>query len=288
VTDPIDLTVVIPCRNGAATLGAQLQALLEQEAIGAWEIVVADNGSTDATADVIASFADAAVPVRRVDAGETAGINYGRNRGVQAGRGALVVLCDADDVVEQGWLRELWTTFESGADLVGGALRHFSAACGVLDATPELPSWPMHGFLPRPSGANCGFTREAYDAIGGFDERFQGGADETEFFWRAQLSGYRLRFVENAVVRYSHRESLRGLFKQKFRYGRAQAQLYAQFRGAGMPRSSTRGAVKEWSRFPLYAVRIGLSSKRRDAAIRILGFAIGRAAGSWRYRVWYP
>jgi GT2 family glycosyltransferase len=146
----------------------------------------------------------------------------------------------------------------------------------------------MHGFLPRPSGANCGFTREAYDAIGGFDESFRIGATETEFFWRAQLNGYRLRFAENAVVRYSHRESVRHLFKQKFEYGRAQAQLYAQFGGAGMPRSSTRGAVRVWLRFPLYAVRVCLISKRRGAAIRILGFAIGRAVGSWRYRVWYP
>ena len=106
----MELSIVIPSRNAGAKLGQQLRALLGQNGLSdAWEIIVADNGSTDDTVEHISSFSGWTIPIRHVDAGAEPGINRARNRGVLASRGRFVLICDADDIVEDGWLRSMWT-----------------------------------------------------------------------------------------------------------------------------------------------------------------------------------
>ncbi len=61
------ISVVIPCRDGARVLAKQIDALLSQQTSAEFEIVVADNGSTDGTADLVHGYADPRVRV--VDAG---------------------------------------------------------------------------------------------------------------------------------------------------------------------------------------------------------------------------
>jgi glycosyltransferase involved in cell wall biosynthesis len=282
----MELSVVIPCRNGAATLGTQLRALELQQTAGAWEIVVADNGSTDGTADVVSRFGSSVVPIRRVDASGVSGINHARNQGIRAARGRYIVLCDADDIVEPGWLSAMWDALAHGADLVGGAVRR--ARGRKLADEPDAGLLNGLGFLPWPYGANCGFARWVHDELGGFDESYVFGGEEVEFFWRAQLRGYDLRFVPAAVVTYVQRDTPKAVFSQKFEYGRAAVQLYASFRSMGMPRSSTPHALVKWARIPAKAARALLERDGwYDFAIS-LGFATGRLFGSWKYRVWYP
>lgn len=282
----MELTVVIPCRNGEATLGAQLRALELQEATGEWEVVVADNGSTDGTAQLVSSFSSPAVPIRLVDASRASGINHARNEGVRASRGRYILLCDADDIVDSGWVSAMWAAFTDGADLVGGSVRR--ARGGQVAEVPEVGLHDGLGFLPWPYGANCGFTRSVWNDLRGFDEAYVFGGEETEFFWRAQLRGYQLRMVPEAVVTYVQRDELKAVFSQKLRYGRAAVQLYASFGPMGMPRSPTRKALAKWARIPVKAAHALLNRASWYDFVVSLGFAAGRLSGSWRYRVWYP
>src|SRR6185295_6515304 len=55
---PALTSVVIPAYNAAATIGAQLDALAAQTYNGAWEVLVCDNGSSDTTLEVVASYTD--------------------------------------------------------------------------------------------------------------------------------------------------------------------------------------------------------------------------------------
>lgn len=281
----MELSVVIPCRNGAAKVGTQLRALELQQAAGEWEIIVADNGSTDGTADVVSRFISSVVPIRLVDASRTPGVSHAMNEGVRAAGGRYILVCADDDIVDPEWVSAMWTAFAGGADLVGGPVRRVGGQTvagefgGLQDGL---------GFFPWPYGANCGFTRRVWDDLGGFDEAYVFGGEETEFFWRAQLRGYHLRFVPEAVVTYTQREKPRQVFSQKFKYGRSAVQLYANFRSMGMPRSSTLNALMKWARMPL-KVASALRDRDRWYDFMIsLGFAAGRLSGSWRFRVWYP
>lgn len=90
--DP-DISVVIPARNAAATLAETLRSVLAQGRLG--EVVVVDDGSTDATAGIARGFGD---PRIRVIAGPRTGIADALNAGFRAARLAYVARCDADDV----------------------------------------------------------------------------------------------------------------------------------------------------------------------------------------------
>jgi len=280
----LDLSVVIPCRNGASTLGAQLRALELQDVAVKWEIIVADNASTDGTAELVSNF-QSSIPIRLIDASHVLGSNHARNQGVRAARGRYLLLCDADDIVEPGWMSEMWRALDAGAVLVGGAMRR--ARGRQVAQRPDTTLQNGLAFLPWPYGANCGFARQVFEELGGFNEAHVFGP-EVEFFWRAQLRGYQLQFVPGAVVTYLQRDTPKAVFAQKYQYGQAAVQLYTAFRTSGMPRSSTRQALVKWARLPAKTARALVQRDRwYDVAIS-LGFAIGRLSGSWKYRVWYP
>src|SRR4051812_13236272 len=108
----VDVSVVIPCRNGAPFLRNQLDALLSQRTNAAFEVIVADNGSTDDTVDVIRSYDDPRVQL--ADAAGRIGANFARNVGVAVSRGEVILLTDADDLVQGGWIEAYWVAFGNG------------------------------------------------------------------------------------------------------------------------------------------------------------------------------
>lgn len=271
-------SVVIPCRDGAATLGRQLRALAAQDFAGAYEVVVADNGSRDASRAVVAAAARTDPRVRGVDAGGLPGINHARNVGVAHARGDFVLLCDADDAVTPGWLAAMDRARRAGADCVGGAVERRLPDETVVGTDPGTTTHLWR--VPRPIGANCGFARAVHDAVGGFDETLTGGGDESDFFYRAHLAGYHTVAVPDAVVVYYERERLRDLARQQFRYGRQSVRIYLRFRDAGLPRRPLRrvpvtlagGLVRVLSRDRL----------TRRVGVKRLALTAGRVAGSVR------
>ena len=285
-TDTPLLSVVIPARNGASTLAVQLDALAASEPPGvSFEVVVADNGSTDDTAEVARAYADR-LPIRVIDAGRSPGINVARNDGVAAALGQWILLCDADDEADRDWLRTMCSGFVEGHNLLGGVIDYSRLN------SPEVQAWRgatkarvvAHlGYLPFAHGANLGFSRHVFDTIGGFDERFVGGGDDVDFCWRGQLAGFTLHEVPASVMHYRLRPTLGDLWRQYVKYGSSEAQLFQTFRHSGMNRRPWRQVVQGlwWliSRFPFAAPR-----PRRGAWVRRAGLWWGRLRGSVQHR----
>lgn len=283
------VSVVIPVRDGAATLPRQLDALVAQRTPGDWEVVIADNGSTDSTVRVAQSYADR-LPIRVVDVSERIGINAARNGGVRAAAGEFVCLCDADDEVAPGWVHAMRTA-APGHGGVGGRLDERSlndadaAAWRPWSAQDGLPV--ALGFLPFAVGANCGFWRAVFDELGGFDERYVRGGADVEFFWRVQLAGHRLAFAPGAVVAYRHRAGLRATARQFWRYGMADAQLYQNFRQHGVPRDTAHTVWRAWRMVAVDGLR-SHRTESRGRAVRTAAYRLGRLRGSLRQRVLFP
>ena len=221
------ISVVIPCRDGAGVLAKQLDAVLAQETSTQFEIVVADNGSTDGTADLVRSYRDPRV--RLVDAGRAPGANVARNVGIAASKGDFILLTDADDVVHNGWIEAYHRAFMGGAQAVGGGLDRI-----LGDGTLLARERRLYPALARKdvfaNGTNCGFTRELFSRVHGFDESFKGGADEVDFFWRAAEAGFMLEFVPDAVVSKVQRTDLKAAFRQYWNFGRGEARMLDKFR----------------------------------------------------------
>lgn len=286
---PSLVSVVIPAYNCADVIASQLDALAAQDYRGDWEIVVADNRSTDGTRAAAERHAPAVpVPVRVVDAFENQGVSHARNAGVAAATGDLILLADADDRAEPGWLSAM-VAAAATLDVIGG----------WLDPTPlndELTrSWrpvlprdhlPIaENWLPYAVGANLGFRRSVVDRVGGFREDYARGGDDIEFCWRAQLRGLAVGAAPDAVMAYRFRSGLRSLFRQYEGYGLASPRLFRDHRHLGMPRSRARDVAIAYAQLVRDLPRALVDPVARGNWVRRAAFRWGRIKGSWHYKV---
>jgi glycosyltransferase involved in cell wall biosynthesis len=284
------ISVVIPVRNGATHLPEQLAALAQQTYAGDWEVVVADNGSGDATRDCALARASSLPRLRVLDASTRVGVAHARNVGAAAADGEILVFCDADDRVYPNWLDAMVIAMRE-ADAVGGALEwstlNSPAIPGPRNAGTEALLEVTPPFLPFPSGANCAVHTALHRALGGFDERFVGGGDDVEFFWRLQLAHHRLAFAPEARVAYRERPTLLGAAGQAYRWSRSQPGLYREFRAVGMPRSSVLAAGRAWAHLVVRAPWYWSQPCDRRRWAVVVAERAGRLAGSVRYRALY-
>ena len=98
------LSVIIPCKNMGATIGAQLEALANQSWSEPWEVIVSDNGSSDDSVRVVQRYAARLPNLRLVDASDRPGASHARNVGARHATAPALAFCDADDEVGVDWL----------------------------------------------------------------------------------------------------------------------------------------------------------------------------------------
>ncbi|QNE15587.1 glycosyltransferase family 2 protein [Pseudarthrobacter sp. NBSH8] len=281
----IDFSIVIPCLNGETTLRRQLSALVSQSFHGRYEVLVADNGSTDSTVSIIEDFERRYPWVRRVDAGGRKGINHARNRGIDESGGNFILFCDSDDEVDRDWLQEMASSVSNGSVAVGGTLDRRLPGGERLSIERRL--YTMFWDIPWPAGANCGFSRSVFEAVGKFDEELMGGADETDYFWRIHFAGYSTDLVEGAIVKYFVRAQLKQVFRQAFNYGASHVRLYAKYRTLGMPRSNPLRSLAVIGHSCVVLLSARKRSPERRKAVERLGAHLGRIRGSIQERVIY-
>lgn len=229
--------VVIPAWNAASTIGAQLAALARQEYAGGWRVIVADDGSTDDTVAAVESAVSTfPVPLSVLRLGPpNRGSAAARNAAVRVTDEQLILFCDADDEVRTGWIAALAAALAK-ADGAGGRLE--------LDRlnSPEMLRWaaPTRAWerdwlvtsewgLPSPIGACSAIRREAWSAVGGFDERLGSRGEDIDLFWRLQRLGGSLAFAPNAVVSYRLAPDRRTLLRKLYASGRAHTVVLRSF-----------------------------------------------------------
>jgi glycosyltransferase involved in cell wall biosynthesis len=191
MSEPL-LSVVMPVWNGAEFIEEAVRSLLDQHDAGPLEVVVADDGSTDASADV-AEAAGARV-VRRPHAGVAAA----RNVGLAAARGELLTFLDADDVSVPGSLRARrdLLAVDPGLDFVVGQLDVFGPG------RDRLPPWVAERVVGgSPAGGLWSFfaPRALFDRIGPFDESFE-LAEDADWLGRVRATGARGGTVESVCT----------------------------------------------------------------------------------------
>lgn len=287
VEDSVDVSVVIACRDEERFLARQLAAVAAQECSLSWELVIADNGSTDRSIEIAEGFRSRVPSLGIVDASGHAGPAAARNEGVRQAKGRLLIFCDADDEVAPGWLAAMARGLEKHP-LVAARLDH--------ELLNPRWSWSMRRsqgallqtvppFMPYTFCAAMGVRREVHDRVGGFDESLRAGEDR-DYCYRLQLAGVALSLVEDAVVHYRHRDSAIGRYRQARGYGYCNVQLYHDYRQLGLGRPSPNRALLSWLALPVEMVLALRSRPRWLVWMARAGWRVGRLEGCLRYRIW--
>jgi glycosyltransferase involved in cell wall biosynthesis len=253
----LDISLIICTRNRAAQLVGCLEAVARLRYSGSWELVMVDNGSTDATRRTIASFAErAGLPVRYVHQ-PTPGLSNARNAGLAVARGALIAFTDDDCYVDPELLTRTVAAFKR-PDLgyvSGRILLHDPDDYpATVNESAEPLVFPPGRYLAPGAirGANLAFRRTALDGIGGFDPLFGSGArfpaEDIDAAGRCSLRGWTGAYDPSIIVSHHHGRKAADVPKlfRAYDYGRgayhAKLLLYdraprAALRGwAGLPR----------------------------------------------------
>lgn len=275
------VSVVIPCHNAAATVDRQISAVLAQLRPND-ELVLVDNRSTDATRAVLDAAAARDGRVRVVSAEERAGANHARNTGAATARHDVILFCDADDMVHPGWVDALRAALSNGG-VAGGAATPVDATGRRLG--PDLGLHEIFGGPAYPLGASMGLHRDILRAVGGFDESFAGGHDETDLAWRADAAGWPTVFVPSARIDYVQRPDAHTAVRQRRSYARTAIQLWTRHPETVDPHGvSLRGAVRNLARNVPSGLRVLLRTATTEQAAG-WGWNVGLLEGHLRYRV---
>jgi glycosyltransferase involved in cell wall biosynthesis len=191
---PVRVSIVIPARDAEAMIGRTVAAACAQELDGEFEVVVVDDGSSDATARVARDAG-----ARVVSNATSLGPADARNAGVASSGAPLVAFTDADCVPAPGWLRAGVAALAQ-ADLVQGR----------VEPEPGVPVGPFDHVINvrEETGlyetANLFVRREWFERVGGF-RPFMNPAqghfgEDLVFGWEVRRAGGRTAFAGDAVV----------------------------------------------------------------------------------------
>lgn len=286
----VDLTVILPVRDGAETVRQQIDAVLACEWDGEWELLVVDNGSTDATPEVVAGYVLADPRVRVVQAVDHAGLSYARNVGVRAARGRAVAFCDDDDVVDPSWVAAMGTALRDHPVVASHMVYETLSGTDALAGRADFQSDHVEHLFGYPivNGAS-GWRRSLWLELGGNDEAMRTTGEDFDMALRAHVQrGVEPYFAADAVYHCRRRTGFRDTFRQARRYGDAHVELYARYgRGRVDRRRELRRALTTW-----YWLLRALPTLRRPEARTLwawrAGQRVGRLEGSLRRRTLWP
>lgn len=218
------VSVVVCSYNGSRTIRDCLEAV-SRLAYPAYETIVVDDGSTDAT-PMIARQYDC-----RLIQTENRGLATARNLGLQAATGEIIAYLDDDAYPDPHWLHYLADMFRTTSHAgIGGPNLAPPGDGPIAECVSRAPGGPMHVLVTDSvaehiPGCNMAFRRDRLMAIGGFDTQFRIAGDDVDVCWRLQAQGWTLGYHPAAQVWHHRRNSIRAYWKQQIGYGRAEAML---------------------------------------------------------------
>jgi len=207
------VSIIIPNWNGAAHLPTCLDSLRAQT-VRDFEVIVADNASTDGSLDLLArDYPEAQV----IALDRNRGFTGACNAGLRAGRGEILILLNNDTEADRHWLAEVAAAFERhpAAGLVASKMllfdrRNILHCAGDVFKTDGTPGnrgvWEedrgQYGEGPvfSANGGSAAYRRALLEQVGLLDEDFFFSCEDVDLAWRAQLAGWQCIYAPRAVV----------------------------------------------------------------------------------------
>ncbi len=228
LTDAPSASVIVPAYNAAPTITRCLESLKRLN-YSDYEIIVADDGSTDSTAEVAESAG-----VRTLKLPHR-GLAAARNAGLAAARGRVVAFIDADAEADRDWLYHLAETITRRSVAAAGGQNFAPEPASVVRAAiASAPGQPREVRLGDQDLAQlCGCSMAVDNLKLGphlhFDPMFANAGDDVDFSWRLREAGMTLAYAPGAIVLHERRATIRAYLKQQRGYGHAEGLLFCKY-----------------------------------------------------------
>jgi mycofactocin system glycosyltransferase len=226
------VSVVVPVKDRAEELARCLASVRRvgypQDRV---ELVVVDDGSRDATAEVARSLGATVV----ASGGRGRGPAAARNRGAAVARGEILAFLDSDCTASEAWLAELAGAFEDPEVVaVGGRVAGMHATSALDRYEAEMSSLSLGPrdragqggtdtfYLPS---CNLLVRRTAFAASGGFREELRVGED-VDLTWRLRDQGGKVVYAPRGRIFHAHRNRLGAFLRRRFEYGTSEGLLH--------------------------------------------------------------
>ena len=230
------VSVVVPAYNEEVGIEAAIRSLGASD-YPHFEILVVDDGSTDATADVVRGLALPNVRlIRQANAGKAEALNTGIRRACNE----IIVTVDGDTVFEAETIRSLVQPFTdpmvgavSGNTKVGnrrGILGRWQHIEYVLGFNLDRRMYDLLGCMPTVPGAIGAFRRDALDELGGVSSDTL--AEDTDLTMAIIRAGWRVVYEQRAIAWTEAPASLSELWKQRYRWSYGTMQAMWKHRGS--------------------------------------------------------
>jgi cellulose synthase/poly-beta-1,6-N-acetylglucosamine synthase-like glycosyltransferase len=271
------MSVYIPAYNSAEFLSRAIVGLLTQS-LPAKEILVIDDGSRDATAEIAARYRG----VTLVRHPHNRGLGAARNTGFSTARNELVASLDADCVPDPGWLAGLVGHFDDpkvagvGGRLIEGNQRTVADRWRCAHMPQEWGNQPLHNprFL---FGCNNMFRKSAVREVGGYDESMRTNGEDTDISRRLRDKGWDLLYDPEPRVVHLRHDTTRSILDTYWRWWRFGVRAYAN--GVRLRSVLGHALFVHFRHTFLDLVRSDLNARRFD----LLGLDIA-ALGYFPYR----
>lgn len=197
------VSVVMPAFQAESTIGGAIASVLSQTYRDC-ELIVVDDGSTDATASIAAAHRGSIQLIRQ----ENSGVAVARNRGIAAANGELITFCDADDILFDEHVAALVATYQGHDGRLATANSYWLLPGGIDPSKKRYK-----GRFPAPKKQRISileqnfvstmslFPRSLVEEIGPFNEE-KLRAEDWDFWLRAIFAGYRVALQNRPLALY--------------------------------------------------------------------------------------
>lgn len=217
------VTILVPAFNEEKVISKTLRSLLASEYAGKMEVLVIDDGSTDATAEAVLAIQD---PRVRLISQKNAGKAHALQKGVEESTSEFLIFVDADTQFESDALHHLISACQdpkvgavSGHARVGN-LKKFLARCQDLEYVCgfnlDRRAYAAWNCITVAPGAISAMRKSAVLAAGGFS--YETLAEDTDLTLSIHKAGYRIEYQPEAVAHTEAPETFSTLARQRFRW----------------------------------------------------------------------
>ena len=192
------ISVLMPCFNHGAYIREAIASVAAQTVSG-WEIVVVDDGSTDAaTLETLRSLDDPRVTVLRT---ENRGLPAARNLAASRASGSVFCALDADDRLDPAWFERGLAELDARPDLA--FVSHWLQTFGDETWTWTPRSCELPALLARNTVNGAALIRrDAFEAVAGYDESMRDGCEDWDFWLRLVERGFHGAIVPEVLFHY--------------------------------------------------------------------------------------